>query len=159
MSWLLLCWLGLFILQAALLGRNIYAIVCFSDLESDFINPFELTSRLNRFVVLEYSGQAAITLAMLLSGEWILAALHGALLLYFLNLVRTRQYLIDTTDVFKQLPIQKKRRLAVFVFYAVLFVFTAYRLIETAIKTALSPEGREMVKKMLHEAAGSLHGY
>lgn len=26
-------------------------IVCFSDLESDFINPFELTSRLNRFVV------------------------------------------------------------------------------------------------------------
>ncbi|MEW5312389.1 MAG: hypothetical protein WDW38_004028 [Sanguina aurantia] len=86
---------------------------------------------------------------MLLSGEWILAALHGALLLYFLNLVRTRQYLIDTTDVFKQLPIQKKRRLAVFVFYAVLFVFTAYRLIETAIKTALSPEGREMVKNML----------
>lgn len=79
--------------------------------------------------ILEYSGQAAITLSMILSGNWILGALHLALLLYFMNLVRTRQHLIDTTDVFKQLPIQKKRRLAVFVIYAVLFVFTAYRYV------------------------------
>jgi hypothetical protein len=51
MSPQLLVWVAAMILQSALLGRNMYAIVCLTDLENDFINPFDLSSKMNRFVV------------------------------------------------------------------------------------------------------------
>jgi hypothetical protein len=76
-------WVAAIILQSALLGRNMYAVsdafckrsdahvlqlvataqligmfvcfqlVCLTDLENDFINPFDLSSKMNRFVVSE----------------------------------------------------------------------------------------------------------
>lgn len=72
-------WVVAIILQSVLLGRNMYAVsmgphalacspalahtliqawccvcpqlVCLTDLENDFINPFDLSSKMNRFVV------------------------------------------------------------------------------------------------------------
>ena len=40
-----------------------------------------------------------------------------------------------------------------------LFVLAVYRLIEVAIHTLLTPEGRALTQKLLHEAAASVHGY
>jgi hypothetical protein len=51
MSPQLVVWVAAMILQSTLLGRNMYAIVCLTDLENDFINPFDLSSKMNRFVV------------------------------------------------------------------------------------------------------------
>ena len=77
MSWDFLIWLSVFILQASLLGRTLFVVsaaaaaahsgareaeegadccrvlqlICLSDLEQDVINPYDLSSKLNRFVV------------------------------------------------------------------------------------------------------------
>lgn len=57
---------------------------------------------------LEYAGQAVLTAALLLTGKWLTALLQGAMLLYLLHSYSTRQHLVDATDVFRQLPVQKK---------------------------------------------------
>lgn len=152
-------WLFVFLIQAGMLGRTMFALISLSDLENDFINPYDLTLRLNRFVALEYAGQAVLTAALLLTGKWLTALLQGAMLLYLLHSYSTRQHLVDATDVFRQLPVQKKRRLIMFGAFLVFFVIITYRLIESIIHDLLNEEGRARAKKLFQEAATTLHGY
>lgn len=51
-----------------------------------------------------------LTAALLLTGKWFTALLQGAMLLFLLHSYSTRQHLVDATDVFRQLPAQKKVR-------------------------------------------------
>uniref|UniRef100_A0A383VZH0 Uncharacterized protein n=1 Tax=Tetradesmus obliquus TaxID=3088 RepID=A0A383VZH0_TETOB len=159
MSPQLLVWVAAMILQSTLLGRNMYAIVCLTDLENDFINPFDLSSKMNRFVTHELVAHAVMAALLLLSGNWFSGACLAAVLAYMLHLHTHRLLHVDTTDAFRQLPQQKKQRFILLGAHLLLFVLVVYRLIETALLTLLTAEGRAMTKKLLHEAAASIHGY
>ncbi|KAG2496227.1 hypothetical protein HYH03_005825 [Edaphochlamys debaryana] len=154
-----LVWLFVFLLQAGMLGRTMYALISLSDLENDFINPYDLTQRLNRFVAFEYGGQVLITAALLLTGKWFLGLLQAAMLAFLLHSWHTRQHVVDATDVFRQLPMQKKRRLIMFGSFLGYFVIITYRLIESIIHGLLTDEGRANAKKLFQDAAATLHGY
>lgn len=45
---------------------------------------------------------------LLLGGKWFLAALQAAMLVYLLHSWHVKQHTVDATDVFRQLPAQKK---------------------------------------------------
>lgn len=54
----------------------------FSDLESDFINPIELCSKLNAFVLPEYIAHAVISALFLLQFEVLVTLFNGGLVAY-----------------------------------------------------------------------------
>ncbi|KAI8467108.1 MAG: cornichon protein-domain-containing protein [Monoraphidium minutum] len=155
----LLVWVAALIMQSALLGRSMYAIMSLSDLENDFLNPYDLCSRLNRFVAVEYGVQGGLALILLLSGNWFTGACHLALLGYMVHLWAGGRVYVDTTDAFRQLPQQKRQKLVLLAAHTVLFMLVVYRLIEAAIHALLTPEGRAVTQRLLKEAVGSVHGY
>ncbi|KAF6254970.1 hypothetical protein COO60DRAFT_1537822 [Scenedesmus sp. NREL 46B-D3] len=122
MSPQLLVWVAAMILQSTLLGRNMYAIVH------------------------EIAAQAFMAGMLLLSLNWFGGACHAAVLAYMLHLHGSRLLHVDTTDAFRQLPQQKKQRFILLGVHLLLFVLVVYRLIETALLTLLTAEGRAMTK-------------
>ncbi|KAG2444850.1 hypothetical protein HXX76_001591 [Chlamydomonas incerta] len=136
-----------------------FALISLSDLENDFINPYDLTQRLNRFVALEYATQVVLVAVLLLGGKWFLAGLQAAMLVYLLHSWHVKQHTVDATDVFRQLPVQKKRRLIMFGSFLLFFVIITYRFIESIIHGLLTEEGRAHAKKLFQDAAASVHGY
>ncbi|KXZ55330.1 hypothetical protein GPECTOR_3g462 [Gonium pectorale] len=142
-----------------MLGRTMYALISLSDLENDFINPYDLTTRLNRFVAVEYGAQFVLTAALLFTGKWFLGVAQLLLTAFLLHSWSVRQHVVDATDVFRQLPLQKKRRLIMFGAFLFCFVMVTYRLIESIIHGLLTDEGRETAKKLFQDAAASLHHY
>lgn len=146
-------------LQSSLLGIAFYTLICLSDLENDFINPYDLCTKLNRWVVPEYALQTAITCLVCLSLKYFIGSAELAMLVYLLKFWFSKQQYIDATDAFKQLPAQKRKRTIILVFHLACFVFITYRVIECALHSLLTPEGRVTAKKIFQEAAASLHGY
>lgn len=67
--------------------------------------------------------------------------------------------LVAPTDAFRQLPRQKRQRLAQLAAHTAMFMLVVYRLIEAAVHSLLTPEGRAVAQKLLREAATSVHGY
>jgi hypothetical protein len=162
-------------------------LMSLSDLENDFLNPYDLCNRLNRFVVrrrartarragaalgrrwgaaagpaaagpaaagagrdpsgrelppptralsppptprtqgLEYGAQAALALMLVLSGNWFAGACHLAILGYMVHLWAGNKVYVDATDVFRQLPDQKRQKLALLGGHTVLFMLVVYR--------------------------------
>uniref|UniRef100_A0A7S0WIB6 Uncharacterized protein n=1 Tax=Chlamydomonas leiostraca TaxID=1034604 RepID=A0A7S0WIB6_9CHLO len=159
MTWDFLLWLFVLIINSGLVGRTTYALICLTDLEQDFINPYDLSNRLNRFVIAEYAGQFIMTAALIAGGKWFCAALHIAVSAYMITLFVKKQVYIDATDAFKQLKGQKFRRGVIFGCYCFSFVMVVFRLVETIVHQMLTPEGRETARKLFKEAAVTLPGY
>jgi H+/gluconate symporter-like permease len=107
----------------------------------------------------EYGAQAALTALLLLSGNWLSGLVNLAACAYLAHLWLARAIYVDTTEAFRQLPQQKRQRFILLGAALLLFVLAVYRLIEVAIHTLLTPEGRALTQKLLHEAAASVHGY
>ncbi|PNH10275.1 putative protein cornichon 2 [Tetrabaena socialis] len=61
-----------------------------------------------RLRALEYGIQILLTASLLVMGKWFIGLLQLASLAYLLHSWSVRQHLVDATDVFKQLPAQKK---------------------------------------------------
>lgn len=142
-----------FILQAALMGICMFQLIKISDLENDFINPHDFGSSYNASVLPEFGLQATLTLLMLLSGRWVLAALHLAILGYNVRLVFLQNHLIDVTEAFRQLPQEKKRRFIKLGLYVFIFIIVIYKLVETAVHSLLTPEGRLQAAEIMKQAA------
>ena len=64
---------------------------------------------------------------------------------------------VDVTEVFKQAPAEKRRRAWRLAAYLVSFVYVIYRLVEAAVSSLLTPEGRAAAHKLLVEAAAAPH--
>lgn len=159
MSFEFLMWLFMFFGQAALLGRTMYALICLTDLENDFINPFDLSTRLNAWVVPEYVLEIFITVVLLMSGKWLLGGLHVLMSAYIMKLLVDKKLHVDPTEAFKQLPDLKRYRWVALGFHLLSFIFVIYRLIESSILSFLTPEGKQITKKLFQDAAASLTGY
>jgi len=124
-------WLFLFSVfaVAALLFISIFFIIMFSDLESDYVNPVEMCSKLNPFVIPEAILHGFLTVLFLLSGQWIAFILNAPLLAYNLRKVLTNNYTFDATEIFRSLPGHKKESFAKLGFFLLCFFFYLYRMI------------------------------
>mmetsp|Transcript_11455 Transcript_11455/g.36202 ORF Transcript_11455/g.36202 Transcript_11455/m.36202 type:complete len:187 (-) Transcript_11455:176-736(-) len=135
-------------IMASLLGVLMYMLICLTDLENDFINPHDSAKRINKFVVPEYVAQALLTVIMIGSGHWLFTLVNLGVAAYHVHKVFVRKdFLVDVTEIFNQLPVQKKERLIKLGAYLVCFVYIIYRLVEAAVRGLMSSPATAAVTK------------
>ncbi|PVG00434.1 cornichon [Serendipita vermifera] len=124
-------WLFLFsvLLAAVLLFTMVFFIIMFSDLECDYINPIDLCTQLNRFVIPEYIAHGFLALLFLLSGQLTALALNLPLVAYNIRKVMAGAYVYDATEIFRTLPQHKKESFIKLGFYLLSFFYYLYRMI------------------------------
>jgi len=124
-------WVYLFavIMAAGLLFGTVFVVIMFSDLESDYINPFDLCSQLNRFVLPENIAHAFLTTLFLLTGQWIALLLNAPLVAFNVNKIRNKTHVYDATEIFRSLPSHKKESFIKLGFYGVSFFYYLFRMI------------------------------
>ena len=60
--------------------------MCLSDLELDYINPFDSASSINKFVLVEFIIQGSLCAVYLLTGHWLMALINAPMAYYHANL-------------------------------------------------------------------------
>ncbi|WMV19170.1 hypothetical protein MTR67_012555 [Solanum verrucosum] len=152
MSWEPILWLIFLAINISLISLLIYQIVCLTDLEADYMNPYESSSRINSVVLKEYILHGAFCILFLVTGHWFIFLL--TLLPAYYNVRKSsqnvaapvldpyrienfwrirhgflsRQHLIDVTEVFRFIESEKKIRILKLGFYLVLFVLVLVRI-------------------------------
>ena len=101
-------------------------LISLSDLENDNTNPFDCADQINRFVLPEYAGQAALTLVLLASRNWLVAAVQVGVSAYLVHLYLRKRVYLHAADAFKQLPSFKKTRTWVFGIQCACFLIVTY---------------------------------
>ncbi|KAG0583596.1 hypothetical protein M758_3G149700 [Ceratodon purpureus] len=138
----LFLWLFCFFAVVSLLGILVYQLMCLSDLEFDYINPFDSSSRINSFIIPEFLIHGALSCVYLLTGHWLLFLLNVPLTYYHVNLYLKKQHLLDVTEIFNLLDREKKYRLVKLAFYLLLFFIVIYKLVLTAVYLILEHEDK-----------------
>jgi protein cornichon len=124
-------WATLFLGTALLLFCMVYALVLYSDLSRDLVNPTELCDLLNRVVPWEYSGHVCLAGLLLLRGYFIAALTHAPLIAFHANRYSNRVHLLDNTQIFSDMPKERSvcgRKLAFYLlsFFLYLYLFIQY---------------------------------
>lgn len=110
----------------------------YSDLESDYINPIDLCTKLNQFTLPEMAAHAFLTILFLLTGQWLALLFNIPLLAYNVNKcvarahttrVVNKSYLLDATEIFRTLMTHKKESFAKLGFYLLSFFFYLYKCV------------------------------
>ncbi|XP_058748592.1 protein cornichon homolog 1-like [Vicia villosa] len=127
--WLLIC----FPLNVALLASAFYQVLMLSDLEADYINPYDASSRINYYVLPEFIAQGLFCALFLFTGHWFMFLLMLPLASYHGMLYVRRQHLLDVTEVFRVLNAEKKFRIAKIAFYLTMVIITIFRLVLLAV--------------------------
>lgn len=135
MAWEAILWAIFFFMNIGLVAFNLYQIVCLSDLEADYMNPYESSSRINAVVVPEFILHGVLCLLFLLTGHWIMFLFTLPIACYNASLYLKREHLIDVTEVFRFLNAEKKYRIIKLGFYLVLFVLVIFRLVIAVINS------------------------
>eukprot|EP00741_Cyanophora_paradoxa_P000512 tig00000405_g499.t1 len=154
MDWSLLLWLFLFLLTAAALFVTIFGLISLSDLENDYINPVDLSERLNQLVMPEYGGQALLAALLLLFGHWLFALVMLPVAGYHGYLYSKRQHRLDPTSVFQTVSVHKNQRYAKMGLYLVVFFYVLYRLIWAGVESLVGGDpkaGIDLVKTIVNQ--------
>ncbi|XP_071700709.1 protein cornichon homolog 4-like [Rutidosis leptorrhynchoides] len=130
----ILTWLLFFFILIAILVVVVYQLMCFADLEFDYINPYDSASRINFVILPEFITQGVLCLIYLLTGHWVMFLLSLPYLYYNVRLYTRNQHLVDVTEIFNQLNWEKKQRLfklgyLIFLLFITLF-WTIYNALE-----------------------------
>ncbi|KAF4364241.1 hypothetical protein F8388_000193 [Cannabis sativa] len=140
MSFDLIFWVLCFFFDLALLSSNFYQLVILSDLEADYLNPFESSSRINFLIVPEFIVHGLLCAIFLLTWHWLLFLITLPLACYSAMLFVNKRHLIDVTEVFRALSGEKKFRLIKLGFYLFLLFIIIFRLILSAFNSLISDE-------------------
>ncbi|KAI3760600.1 hypothetical protein L1987_50997 [Smallanthus sonchifolius] len=127
MVWGVISWIIFFFINMALMTSNLYQIVCLSDLESDYMNPYESSSRINAVVVPEIVLQGVCSFLLLVMGHWFMFLLTLPITIYNSMLYVNRRHLIDVTEIFRYVDAEKRFRIAKLVVYLFLFILVVIR--------------------------------
>ncbi|KAI3829186.1 hypothetical protein L1987_03303 [Smallanthus sonchifolius] len=87
-----------------------FKIMCFLDLETDYINPYELATKINNIALLEFITQGVLCILHLITRHWVMFFLCLPYLYYNVNLYLHRRHLVYATEVFSELSKEKKQR-------------------------------------------------
>ncbi|CAK9157224.1 unnamed protein product [Ilex paraguariensis] len=140
MVWLVILWILFFIINMVLIGLNLYQIVCLSDLEADYMNPFESSSRINAVIVPEFILQGVFCVLFLVTGHWLMFLVTLPITCYNMMLFMKRQHLIDVTEVFRFLSAEKKYRIVKLAFYLLLFIIVIVRFVLTVVYSIMDED-------------------
>ncbi|XP_020110453.1 protein cornichon homolog 1-like [Ananas comosus] len=140
MAWELILWILSFVSVISLIAMTAYQLICLSDLEFDYINPYDSSSRINSVVIPEYIVQGLLCTSFLLTWHWFPFLITAPVTYYHVKLFMNKKHLIDVTEIFRQLNGEKKQRLIKLGFYLSLFVIVIYRLVITAVALLLEED-------------------
>nr|XP_043612800.1 protein cornichon homolog 4-like [Erigeron canadensis] len=129
----ILLWLLFFFVLIALLIMVVYQLMCFADLEFDYINPYDSASRINFVILPEFITQGVLCLIYLLTGHWVMFLLGLPYLYYNVRLYTRKQHLVDVTEIFNQLNWAKKERLFKLGYLIFLLFITLFWMIYSAL--------------------------
>nr|KAJ0199059.1 hypothetical protein LSAT_V11C600332500 [Lactuca sativa] len=112
---------------------------CLSDLEFDYINPYDSASRINNVIIPEFITQGVLCLLYLVTGHWMMFILAVPYLYYNIRLLYVcryarRQHLVDVTEIFNQLNGEKKQRLFKLGHLVFLLFITLFWMIYNALE-------------------------
>ncbi|KAJ8767642.1 hypothetical protein K2173_018200 [Erythroxylum novogranatense] len=127
-------WLTSFFFLIALLVIIVFQLMCLADLEFDYINPYDSSSRINKVIIPEYVAVAVLCLFYLLTGHWCMSLLCVPYLYYNYRLYTRKQHLIDVTEIFNQLHWEKKLRLFKLFYLIILLFLSIFWMILTALE-------------------------
>ncbi|XP_062090507.1 protein cornichon homolog 4-like [Humulus lupulus] len=129
--WALWTWLFSFFFILALLLLLGFQLICLVDLEYDYINPYDSASRINRVVLPEFITQGVLCLILLATGHWLVCLLHLPYLYYNVRQYIQGQHLVDVTEIYSQLKVEKKKRFIKMGYLIFLFIFSLFWLLFT----------------------------
>ncbi|CAM6035240.1 unnamed protein product [Sphagnum compactum] len=132
-----------FLAVAALLGILVYQLMCLSDLEFDYINPYDSASRINASVVPEIAIHVGLSCVYLIFGYWFMFLINLPLIYYHACLYLDHKHLVDVTEIFTSLNREKKYRLVKLAFYILLFFLAIYRLVAAAVHLIVDYEAAQ----------------
>ncbi|XP_006363909.1 protein cornichon homolog 4 [Solanum tuberosum] len=127
-------WLLFFFILIALLVMIVFQLMCLSDLEFDYINPYDSASRINGVVLPEFITQGVLCLLYLITGHWVMALLCVPYMYYNYRLYTRRQHLVDVTEIFNLLNWEKKQRLFKLGYIILLLFISLFWLIYSALE-------------------------
>ncbi|GMY09370.1 protein cornichon homolog 4-like, partial [Fagus crenata] len=119
-------WLFSFFVILGLLCALVFQLVCLVDLESDYINPYDSASRINKVVLPEFIAQGFLCFFFLLTGNWVMFLTSLPYLCYNVRLYMQQQHLVDVTEIYNQLRWEKKQRLFKIAYLLVLFFLSLF---------------------------------
>ncbi|KAJ9173477.1 hypothetical protein P3X46_016601 [Hevea brasiliensis] len=130
----LFVWLISFFFLVALIVILVFQLMCLADLEFDYINPYDSSSRINKVILPEYVTEGVLCLLYLLTGHWFMSLLCVPYLYYNARLYTRRQHLVDVTEIFNLLHWEKKQRLFKLFYLIFLLFLTIFWMIFTALE-------------------------
>lgn len=95
-----LFWFTVFLGTSGLLFCSVYTLILFADLSVDHINPIELCDYINRLVLPEYVGHAALSCLIFLHGHIVVFLFNLPLILFHIRRYINRNHLLHSTSVF-----------------------------------------------------------
>ncbi|KAL6556309.1 hypothetical protein OROGR_005597 [Orobanche gracilis] len=81
-----LAWLLFFFILVALLVMIVFQLMCLADLECDYLNLYESTSRINSVALPEFIIQGVLCFLFLATGHWFMSLLCVPYLCYNVRL-------------------------------------------------------------------------
>lgn len=115
---------------------QVHFTILYADLESDYINPIELCSKVNKLIVPEALVQAFLTILFLLTGHWITFAVNIPVFAYNVKKLASRNYKLDATEIFRTLNKYKRESFLKLAFSAFMFFFYIWGMIIGLINDA-----------------------
>ncbi|XP_009607364.1 protein cornichon homolog 4-like [Nicotiana tomentosiformis] len=125
----LLSWLFSFFLLVAVLATILYQLMCLADLEYDYVNPYDSASRINRAVVPEFVLHGVLCFLHLVTGHWLMFLICLPYLYYNIKVYADCSHLVDVTEIFNQLPWEKKIRLYKLGYLVILLAFSIFWMV------------------------------
>ncbi|KAK4794105.1 hypothetical protein SAY86_012099 [Trapa natans] len=108
-------------------------LMCLADLEFDYINPYDSSSRINGVVLPEFIVQGVLCLFYLGTGHWVMCLLSVPYLYYNVNLYLQKQHLVDVTEIYNMLKWEKKQRLFKLGYLIILLLLSIFWMIMAAL--------------------------
>ncbi|PSS11814.1 Protein cornichon like [Actinidia chinensis var. chinensis] len=130
----LFAWLLSFFLLIAIVGIILYQLMCLADLEFDYINPYDSASRINKAVIPEFVTQGSLCLLHLVTGHWFMFLFCVPHSYYNFTLYTKKRHLVDVTEIFNQLPWEKKQRIYKLVYLVFLLCASIFGMIWSIVE-------------------------
>ncbi|RWR77784.1 protein cornichon 4 [Cinnamomum micranthum f. kanehirae] len=140
MAWEVLLWIISFFVTIGILALAVYQLICLSDLEFDYINPYDSSSRINAVVIPEFMIQGALCAVYLITWHWFMFLLTVPVTYFHIRLYMQRKHLIDVTEIFSLLNGEKKIRMIKIALYLTLFIIILYRLVASAVNSLIDED-------------------
>ncbi|KAK1408472.1 hypothetical protein QVD17_40272 [Tagetes erecta] len=152
MAWEVFLWIIFFTMNVALIASNLYQIVCLTDLEADYMNPYDSSARINAVVIPEMVVHGVCCGLFLVTGHWFLFLLTLPIMIYNTMLYTKRRHLIDVTEVFRSIDAEKKYRIVKLALYLLLFVLVIIGLVIAVVNNLIDDD-----EEVLHGSISYLH--